>query len=223
MKKIRDTRTLFTLVEMLVVISILMILAALLLPCLQSAVKSSRGISCLSNQKGIGQALQMYADDWGGYMINGKKTGYWDWLSYKYIGKYLGYNQAPSNWSFKEHPATVCPEIRDILPVMIAGYVMNSEVVGDKSVASYYKGPFKLQQVIKPSEVIIAACGNGSESQLDRYRARSGMFGWENHGVNIGNLLYCDGHAQAMTFTPDFSSSNFLNAFALSHAILTFN
>jgi prepilin-type processing-associated H-X9-DG protein/prepilin-type N-terminal cleavage/methylation domain-containing protein len=53
----------FTLVELLVVISIIVLLAALLLPVLSKAKESSRSAACLSNLHQIGIALQLYAQD----------------------------------------------------------------------------------------------------------------------------------------------------------------
>lgn len=55
-------RAAFTLVELLVVISIIAILAALTLPALSKAQESSRIAHCSNNLNQIGKGIQMYAD-----------------------------------------------------------------------------------------------------------------------------------------------------------------
>lgn len=57
-------RNAFTLVELLVVIAIISLLAALLFPVFATARGKAREISCISNERQIGQAIKMYTQDY---------------------------------------------------------------------------------------------------------------------------------------------------------------
>ncbi len=64
----RKSKKGFTLLELLVVISIMSVLAALLFPALLKARARARKAYCINNLKQIGTALEMYVQDYDDYL-----------------------------------------------------------------------------------------------------------------------------------------------------------
>lgn len=78
----RDFRRAFTLIELLVVIAIIAILAAILFPVFARAREAARKTTCLSNEKQILLALNMYSQDHDGRTPKGEGLDWWQQIAY---------------------------------------------------------------------------------------------------------------------------------------------
>jgi prepilin-type N-terminal cleavage/methylation domain-containing protein len=122
----RPRRTGFTLVELLVVISILALLAGLLLPAIQRVRESANRTSCANNLKQIGIAMHLYHDVYKtlppSFSKNGSDATTWCVLILPFLEQESLYKQ----WNFSKSyyaqaeavrqtpvPVYFCPTRRD--------------------------------------------------------------------------------------------------------------
>lgn len=116
----QNTRAGFTLVELLVVMSIIAVLAAILLPAIKTVRQLARSSVCSSGLRQLGMAAVQYANEWEGrfpplcYADSGGAPNY-DATPWKYnddlIGKYTDDNYTMQSGAFAARVPSrlICP------------------------------------------------------------------------------------------------------------------
>ncbi|MDD2710062.1 MAG: prepilin-type N-terminal cleavage/methylation domain-containing protein [Verrucomicrobiae bacterium] len=174
----------FTLVELLVTISILSILFSLLLPALSKTKEKVRQINCLSHLKQFGLAINSYSNDYDGYLPNYHNGSVmWHMLLPRYLGM-PDTNKASPLW-------LKCPTVtRWGTEAGNTNYTYGYNVYAGDMRSPETLPALRLDQVTRPAERLIMAdsyntgIGNPTAMGVGCYRHNNGC-----------NLLYVDGHS----------------------------
>lgn len=141
----------FTLVEMLVVVTIIAVLAALLLPSLQMALESSRGMRCISNLKQLGIAAQTYAGEYANGLPHSINSSGQEW-SWVLQGYGLDGREMYGRWS---SPYYECPTADNAGNDTNSAYPHHRNYACNNMVFTHYADsqPLHAGAVRRPSQV----------------------------------------------------------------------
>ena len=121
----------YTLLECLIVISIIVILASLLLPLLQNARELGNRAACQSNLKQWGLAIQVYAQDYNSYL----PSSIW----YDQLKTYVG---SKDNVPYAQIPVFRCPTSKFYISYVKNYWISSKSIV--ESERSYRPSVFAL-------------------------------------------------------------------------------
>jgi len=218
----------FTLVELLVVISIIAILASMLTPYMISAQQQAKSISCINNLKSIGFFQQMYANEYSGWgpkpagnLVVSGGAGKWQDLLIVYsqpgiILSDLCYCERRSTFEFKPRGIFFCPtETEKWYNPWAAGkhYSINGWIAG------YGSRPWRIYRKVRvPSKCVSVGDGyrlaaEGTLIAGDRM-ADAGMANYVQyyHNAQTANFVFLDAHTSTLTMLKvpyDYDNNDF--------------
>ncbi|WP_052361772.1 DUF1559 domain-containing protein [Geminisphaera colitermitum] len=204
----------FTLIELLTVIAIIGILAAIIIPTVGKVRQSARQTQCVSNLRQIATALLLYTGDHRGYFPPGWQMGrptVWQ----KDVAPYAGRSENASRGIDALGTIFECPSISaaDLTVTGATSYAVNSPLLGNNA----SKKP--LHQIDQPSRTVLAGdcrttntdflsptniSGDASTLVFRHPDPKPGDPAVVDHGGGLksrgsgrANVAFCDAHVKA--------------------------
>ena len=219
----------FTLIELLIVIAIIAILAAMLLPALQSARRTAKMAQCTSNCKQFSQSNHLYATTFNGFVTPiawGDGVNIWPAIIWNQIGgaaemPYSVTSDSSKSWvrSVKTSKLFECPadegskalgESDSYMPKLSYG-INRSAVRNMKSsdnAASIPSGPvLKVTKFKIPSQMIYVCDASWNAGASSSGDAPGRLYSTKNHsyGFKPGSLCH---HWDQGNLAPEFNSGS---------------
>ncbi len=195
----------FTIIELLAVISIIALLAAILVPALSRGRLQAQGAACLSNLRELARGLQVYADENDGALVanrlfrkGSEEEDIYDvgnglkerprWLALIGVENGLyGFDRPDRNDSRQDydHKAYACPTEPMWVDERNHGYGYNYQFLGNgrqlADTGRYRNYPVLQSQVKSPSGTLVIADSMGTAAGF----AKGARQGYSNNGTGL--------------------------------------
>lgn len=186
-KPFRNPRQGFTLVELLVVISIIAVLMSIMMPALGMARSQGRSTVCLSNVRRIGVAGLMYANEYGAFppfrvgdaaYVNdyGRTKPRWQWFFDQGVGPVIDPKPYAGKPSFGDSDTLmmtndyfICPSFNypqyDKRDIRNGSYGYNWQYLGNSRIVGrrYENFPVRTSRVANPGRTVLVGDSRGGD------------------------------------------------------------
>jgi prepilin-type processing-associated H-X9-DG protein/prepilin-type N-terminal cleavage/methylation domain-containing protein len=182
----------FTLVEVLVVISIIGLLLAILIPSMARAREKARSVICRSNLTEWGRMMMMYTDENSGYLP-------YEDRGEEHLGRVCWFDALDWSYSTTEAPESVkaCPTVLRNDPEREESYRMNSKLAEANQASEYYQPYRKLGRLRRPAQTVLLFDGDVGGDQVSfkgRWRLRNDDVNYRHNRAT--NFLFADWHVE---------------------------
>ena len=200
----------FTLIELLVVIAMIAILAAMLLPALNKARETAKGISCVSKINSVITTLRNYSDEYNSWLLPPMPSTSTYWTMFLYNRKYGVFNVSNDRWQdlWKGKSPWHCPSEPEhkssqsgyTVDGAWTDYGINSATTGFRPALGSWK---KYQWMKSPSRRAWMADTRGTPVGPPTYFGVNPghLTNYEqlkNRHLNTANFIFHDGHYEKM-------------------------
>ncbi|MFA6568269.1 MAG: prepilin-type N-terminal cleavage/methylation domain-containing protein [Victivallales bacterium] len=200
----------FTLIELLIVIAIIAILAAMLLPALKNAKDMAKSIACINNERQLQSCWMNYTNDFDGrlpvltdWFYDGVSTR--NWMDSMADNLYPAYDKGV----FKEKSFLVCPSFT-FQPLYCGGgyvpYGMNYYGIGGAKAAGgiAYR---TITHIKDPSRQVgfgdTYTAATATVPKLGKYSIDlvAGTVDFRHNNNRTCNFVFCDGHVEPQKYS----------------------
>ena len=197
----------FTLVELLVVLAVIALLAALLLPALSKAKESARATQCLNQMRQLGMAVRLYADENGDTFPRSEHSAFangelpWE----RSIAPLLG--SSTTAWTNLLTGLYHCPSDKRTTPWSY-GLNVYYELGPDDDYTGKPQTWRRLTQVPHPSATLLSAENNSSADHLMPefwYSQADAVDLASTRHKGRANYTFADGHASLLLLNSVFN------------------